>query len=171
MWKNEIKNLTFLKIWRHSYFFYFLPHHSDVLHKLLHNVLKTNDYTYKCTRDKSSHPIAITANKKKTFYTYLQTAPEYQKSGNTTNGTIKSTKNQFTSYQHILTISSNYSNSKTKKLIITLIQSIIYQIWHSRNKIKYDKIALFHTKMINKINKQVQTIINVHYKRHKMENT
>ena len=77
MWKNEIKNLTFFKIWRHSYFFYCPPHHSDVLHKLLHNVLKTNDYTYKCTRDKSSHAIAITANKKKTFYTYLQTAPEY----------------------------------------------------------------------------------------------
>ena len=36
------------------------------------------------------YPIAITVNKQNTSCTYLQTAPKYKKSGNTTNHTTKS---------------------------------------------------------------------------------
>ena len=38
-------------------------------------------------------------------------------------------------------------------------------------KEKYDKTVLSHQTIINKIKKQVQTIINVHYKKRKIENT
>ena len=40
----------------------------------------------------SFHLIVIVTNKQKSSYTYLQTAPEYKKSGKTTNRTIKSNK-------------------------------------------------------------------------------
>ena len=67
----------------------------------------------------------------------------------------------------MLTISRNNSNYKTKKLIFTLTQSIGYEIWQSRNKIKCDNIILSHQRIINRIGKEIQTIVNAHYKKHK----
>ena len=87
MWKNKIKNLNFVKIWRNSYFSYSLPHHSDLVYKLPHCTIKTNDYksTCKCTRDKTI--ISPYCNYCKQTENIL-TAPEYKKYGNT-NHTIK----------------------------------------------------------------------------------
>ena len=70
---------------------------------------------------------------------------------------------------YIVTISSNNNSTKTNKLILTLTQSIIYEVWLSRNKIKCDKIVLSHQTIINKINKQVQTIVTIHYMKYKTE--
>ena len=74
MWKSKIKNLNFAKIWKNSYFSYCLPHHSDLLYKKLHYALKTNDYTHKCTRDKTNTSPYCNYRKSNT---YLQTAPKY----------------------------------------------------------------------------------------------
>ena len=121
MWKNKIKNLN----WRNSYFSHCLLHHSDLLYKLLQYSIhyykiyyNTNHYTCtsKCTID-----ITIPSqycNYSKQTEDILQTVPDYKKSGNTTNCNIK----QFTIYQHILKISSNNSNIKTTKLILTLMK-------------------------------------------------
>ena len=48
---------------------------------------------------------------------------------------------------------------------------MIYEIWQSRNNIKYNKIKLNSKTVINKINKHIETILNAHYKKHKIENT
>ena len=105
-------------------------------------------------------------------YTYLQTVPEYRKAGNVYEPYYSKLKKiKFTPYQHKLTIISNNSNSKTKKLIFTLTQTVGYEIYQSRNKIKYDNIILSNQTIINKINKQMQAIVNVHYKKHKARNT
>ena len=50
----------------------------------------------------------------------------------------KLTKKQHTPAQHILMLSSNNTNSKSKKLILMLTQIIIYEIWQSRNNLKYE---------------------------------
>ena len=47
-----------------------------------------------------------------------------------------------TPQQHTFTLSANNLNSKNKKLILTLTQLIMHEIWTSRNNIKYDKILL-----------------------------
>ena len=46
---------------------------------------------------------------------------------------------------------------------------MIYEVWLSRNKIKCDKIVLSHETIINKINKPVQTIVTIHYRKYKTE--
>ena len=48
----------------------------------------------------------------------------------------KITNKRFTPYQHIITISSNSKDKQTKKLS-TLTKCICYEIWQSRNNIKY----------------------------------
>ena len=123
MWKNKIKNLNFAKIGRNSYFSHCLLHHSDLLYKLLQysihyykiitiqitihaqvNALKTKQ---------SLHNIVIIVNKQKTSCKLYQI---------TKNLEILPTIKQFKIYQHILKISSNNSNIKTTKLILTLMK-------------------------------------------------
>ena len=79
----------------------------------------------------------------------------------------KLTKQQHTPQQHILTLSSNNSSSKCKKLILTLTQIIIYEFWQSRNNLKYDNVQFSQNTIINKINSQIKFILNTHYKHHK----
>ena len=66
------------------------------------------------------------------IWTYLQ--PYYR----------QLTKRNHTPQQHLLTLTSNNklkSNKlKTKKLILTLTNIIIYEIWILRNNLRYDKI-------------------------------
>ena len=77
-------------------------------------------------------------------------------------------KKQHTPDQPILTLSSNNTNSKCKKLTLTLTQIIIYEIWQSRNNLKYDKTQLTQQTIINKIIAQLTTILNAHYKFHRL---
>ena len=74
------------------------------------------------------------------------------------------TKRNHTPQQHLLTLTSNNINSKTKKLILTLTNIIIYEIWISRNNLKYDKIQLTQDTIITKIKTQLQNILLTHYK-------
>ena len=52
--KDKIENWNFDKIWRNSYFSYYLLIRSDLLYKLLYYAIKANGYIYKCTRDKTN---------------------------------------------------------------------------------------------------------------------
>ena len=82
----------------------------------------------------------------------------------------KLTGKNYSSEQHLLTISVNKLNKKTKKLTLTIIQ-IIYEIWVTRNNIKYDKTLIPENKIITKINTQIRNIIQTHYKYHKLNDT
>lgn len=81
------------------------------------------------------------------------------------------TDKNHTPQQHLLTLSSNIKNPKCKKLIITPTQTIIFEIWQSRNNLKYDKIQLANQTIIHKINSHLQTILNAHYRKHKVNDT
>ena len=62
------------------------------------------------------------------------------------------------------------TNKKTTKLRITIIQ-IIYEIWQSRNYYKYQNKLLPQQTIINKINGQLNSILLLHYKKHKVQDT
>ena len=83
----------------------------------------------------------------------------------------KTNQKQHTPAQHILTLSSNNTNSKCKKLILMLTQIIIYEIWQSRNNLKYDKTQLAQLTIIHKIIAQLTTILTTHHKIHKLNDT
>ena len=55
-------------------------------------------------------------------------------------------------------MSSNGNNKQTKKLILTLSQCMLFEVWQSRNNIKYDNTILSQKTIITKINKQLHTI-------------
>ena len=80
-------------------------------------------------------------------------------------------KNTYTPQEHILTLSSNNLNPKNKKLVLTLTQIIIYEIWQARNNLKYDNTQLTQQTIINKIITQIQAILNTHYNHHKEQDT
>ena len=62
------------------------------------------------------------------------------------------------------------TNKNTTKLRITIIQ-IIYDIWQSRNNYKYENKLLPQRMIINKINGQLNSILLLHYKKHKVQDT
>ena len=73
--------------------------------------------------------------------------------------------------QHLLTLSANKQNNHTTKLILNIVQIIIYEIWTSKNNQKYDKTLMPQGTIINKINAQIRNIIHTHYKYHKLNET
>ena len=72
-----------------------------------------------------------------------------------------------TSRTHFHTKHQQFKFQK-KKLILTLTQLIMYEIWTSRNNIKYDKIQLSQETIITNILTQLWNIITAHYKLHKL---
>ena len=77
-------------------------------------------------------------------------------------------KRQHTPQQHIFTLSTSNLNFKNKKLILTLTQLIMYELWTSRNISKYDKIQLSLETTTTKILTQLQNILTAPYKLHKL---
>ena len=83
----------------------------------------------------------------------------------------KLTGKNYTPQQHILTLNTLTTNKNTTKLIITIIQIIIYEIWQSRNNYKFENKLLPQQTIINKINAQLNSILLLHYKKHKVQDT
>ena len=170
MWKTNV-NLDFSKI--NTYNSYCPPYHKDLHYKLLHYAIKRNQYTYKCSRDKSNLTLNcdycnepedilhlfIKCNRIKTLWNSYD---QYYK---------KLTGNTATPEQHILTLSSNNKNKRIKKLILMLTQAIMFEIWQSRNNNKYDKTLLTQKTITNKIKTQLKNILQTHYKKQKLSDT
>ena len=73
--------------------------------------------------------------------------------------------------QHLLTLSVDNLNKHTTKLILTIVQIILYEISITRNNHKYDKTVIPQETIITKINVQIRNIIQTHYKHHKLNDT
>ena len=76
-----------------------------------------------------------------------------------------------TNKQKINKTTLHTTTAKNKKLILTLTQISMYEIWISRNTLKYDKIQLTQQTIITKITTQLKNILNAHYKLHKLNDT
>ena len=83
----------------------------------------------------------------------------------------KLTKRQHTPQQQAFALSANNLNSKNKKLILTLTQLIMYEIWTSIINSKYDKIQLSQETIITKILTQLRNMLTAHYKSPKLNKT
>ena len=158
-WKSKLINLQFSKIWNNIYYSYGPPHTSDLLFRLMHYATETNQHIYNCCGNKKNLPQTVT------IVTYWKTI------FTTCNRIKKLTNKNHSPDQHILTLSSNVKNNICKKLITTLTQVITYEIWQSRNHLKYDKIQLPQDTILNKVNYQLKSIIKTHYKYHKIHDT
>ena len=172
-WKDEIKNLNFKNIWTNTYFSYTQPYAKDLLYKFLHYAIKTNNFVFTISRDKTGlTPTCNYCNTKEDnihLFTTCTRVKKIWKYFQPTNE--KLTKKQYTPRQHIVTLSTNNLNSKNKKLIITLTQLIMYEIWTSRNNLNYDKTQLSQETIITKILTQIRNILTAHYKLHKLNQT
>ena len=83
----------------------------------------------------------------------------------------KLTNKQNKPEQHILTLSIENQNKFTTKLILTIIQIILYEIWTTRNNYKYDKTQISQDIIKTKINTRIRNIIQTYYKYHKLNGT
>ena len=70
----------------------------------------------------------------------------------------------YTPQQHLLSLNVLNTYKYTRKLTLTIIQIILFEIWRSRNNIKNDKKLLPQHTLISKIRKELQTIVQAHYK-------
>ena len=132
--------------------------------KLLHYAIKTNHYTYKCSRDKSNlTPNCDYCNEPEDILHLFIKCNRIKMLWNSYDKYCKKlTGNTTAPEHHILTLSSNNKNKRIKKLILTLTQAIMFEIWQSRNNNKYDKTLLTQETIINKINAQLKNILQTH---------
>ena len=112
-----------------------------------------------CNKTEDNLRLFTTCNRAQKIWSYFQKTYH------------KLSKQQYTPRQHILTLSSNDTNPKNKKLILTLTQIIIYELSLSRNKLKFEGIHLTWQTIINKIITQLHIILKAHYKLHKLNDT
>ena len=140
------------------------PVFNDLHYRLLHystNSTKTNDYMLKCSNDNKSncgltkdnlHLFTKCSRIQKTW-THYQTI------------LTKLIGKTYTPQQHLLTLNVKNTNKHIRKLTLTIIQTILFEIWQSRNN-KYDQNLPQQT-LISKINAHLQTIVQVHYEKKK----
>ena len=142
------------------------PFCTDLHFKILDYSIKTNEYMHKCTDDvkpssdycrqiENNVHLFITCPRIKKIWTDYHTIP------------TKLTNIQNKSEEHILMLSTTNQNKPTTKLLLTIIQIILYEIWTTRNNYKYDKTQIPQDTIRNKINTRIRNIIQIHYKYHK----
>ena len=169
-WKNHIPNINFEKIWKNTYKSYGQAFTKDLHYRLLHYSIKTNKYMNKCSTDinpqcdhceepEDNLHLFIQCIRIRNIWKHYQTI------------LTKLTGKNYTPQQHILTLNTLTTNKNTTKLIITIIQIIIYEIWQSRNNYKFENKLLPQQTIINKINAQLNSILLLHYKKHKVQDT
>ena len=138
-WKERIFTLDFSKIWKNTYISFGQPQTKDLHYKFLHCAIKTNENIFQTSLDKTDISpncnycsnredniyLLITCNRIRKIWTHFQ--PYYK----------KLTRRNYTLQQHTFTLTA-IKNSKTKKLIT---QIIIYEIWITRNNLKYDNVS------------------------------
>lgn len=167
LWKNLLPKLDFQQIRKNMYKSYAQPYCTDLHYRLLNYSTKTNEYMHKCTKDinlkcnycqnaENNIHLFTECPRIKKIWTY------YQRKITQLIG--KNYKPQL----QILTLSTNNLNKHTTKLILTIIQIILHEIWTSRNNYKYDNTLIPQYTIITKINAKIENIINTHYKNHKL---
>ena len=170
LWKKLIPNLDFQKIWKNTYISYAEPFCTDLHFKILHYSIKTNEYMHKCTHDvkpncdycrqiENNIHLFILCPRINQIWTHYQPT------------LTKLTNIQNKPEEHILTLSTANQNKSTTKLLLTITQIILYEIWTTRNNYKYDKTQIPQDIIRTKINTRIRNIIQIHYKYHKTNGT
>ena len=145
------------------------PVFNDLHYRLLHystNSTKTNDYMLKCSNDNKSNcgltkdnlHLFTKCSRIQKIWTHYQTI------------LTKLIGKTYTPQQHLLTLNVKNTNKHIRKLTLTIIQIILFEIGQSRNKNKYEENLLPQYTLISKINALLQAIVQVHYQKNKLQN-
>ena len=73
--------------------------------------------------------------------------------------------------EHMLTITANTQKNKHKKLILTIITTILIEIWIARNMLNFNNKLILTETIIKNIKQNLKHIIETHYKEHKLNDT
>ena len=170
LWKKLLPTLDFQQTWKNTYFSYAQPFCTDLHYKLQHYSTKTNAYMHKCTSD--TNPNCNYCNQIENNIHLFTKCPRINKVWTHYKPILtKLTTKQYQPQQHLLTISVKNQHTHITKLMLTITQIIIYEIWITRNNNKYDRIIIPQDKIKTKINAQIRNIIQTHYKHHKLNST
>ena len=151
-WKKLIPNIQFKNIWKNTYNSYGQHFQKDIHYRLLHYSTKTNHYMHKYSKENNPNcdycrlledNLHLFTKCSRIQQIWTQYQPVLTKLIGKT----------YTPTQHLLTLNVENVNKETKKLTLTIIQIILYEIWETRNNLKYDDITLTAKTIINKINK------------------
>ena len=82
----------------------------------------------------------------------------------------KLTGQSYTPQQQLFNINMPNTNKNTAKLTITIIQIILFEIWQCCNNLKYEH-KLLPQQTNDKINAQLNNILQIQYKKHKLQDT
>ena len=141
LWKKRIPKLDFQKIWKNTYVSYAEPFCTDLHYKILHYSTKTNEYMHKCTHD--IKPNCDYCNRTEDNIHLFTTCPRIDKIWANYQPTLTKLTNKHSKLeQHILTLSTANQNKITTKLLLTIVQITLYEIWRTRNNYKYDKTQI-----------------------------
>ena len=131
-WKKLVPNIQFQNKCKNTYNSYRQPFQKELHYRLLHYSTKTNHYMHKCS---------------------IENNPNCDYCGLTEDNlhlfTHKTNReNLHTPTTHTINVIN--ANKETKKLTLTITQIILYEIWETRNNLKYDNITLPAKTIIHK---------------------
>ena len=126
------------------------------MHKCTHDVKPNCDY---CRQVENNMHLFVTCPRMNQIWTDYQAI------------LTKLINIQNKSEEQILTLSTANQNKSTTKLLLTIIQIILYKLWTRRNNYKYDKTQIPQDIIRTKINTRIRNIIQIHYKYHKSNGT
>ena len=127
LWKKLLPKLDFHQIWKNTYISYALPFCTDLHYRLLHYSTKTNEYMHQCTQGinlkcnycqniENNLHLFTECRRIDKIWAYYQTH------------LAKLTGQKNSPQQHLLTVGANKHNKHTPKLILTIVQIILYEI-------------------------------------------
>ena len=176
IWQKAFKKtIRWKRIWNNTYTSYNIGKAHDILYKILHNCLPTRtrlkknkdkpgNYDTKCQICKRSDETTLHLFARCSFaeeiwkrYQYL-----YQ---------LFLPNIKFNYEEAALTINlQQQMTEKKRKLILTLTETIINELWRSRNKCDKEGITPSRNRSIKMINKNLGMTIQTHYQQHKITN-
>ena len=172
--------INWKQVWSNMYISYNVGVIRDILYKLIHNCLPTL-VRIKVTEEKK--------NRGRKFNTKCRQCTKVDETTLHIFAQCKHACNVWKLYQPIFTkllpgkpfiyehcalttnIQSPSLDPKVKKLILTITEIIIQELWQTRNKCYKEGTQPSRVISKNRINKNIKKVIQTHYKYHKQNNT
>ena len=176
MWNIKAnQDLPWKNIWKNTFWTYNIPYENNLFYKILHNVITVNERIYKYAKNKNGiTPICDTCNKENesiehAFFLCLDRKLIWKEF----EGIFKklNTNHKTKAKQCILGLSAMDGNKNTRKLIMTITTSILNETWKARNIKKHNKKFTKTEEIIQNVRNSLKEIINIHFNKHKKQNT
>ena len=123
-------------IWNNTFFSYCWPENNNMLYMILHYSTRTNDHIYRWTNQKhlKNPNCRLCNNKEDVIHLSFSCKRSKRISKHFQKYYYKLTQRDYTPLEHILTQSASSIPSKTKKILLTITNTILTHIWKTRNR-------------------------------------